>query len=149
MAHLMPRNTAIKLIDKYGTNCPFEIAERKGIIIIFESLGGSLGYYTCYKRIQSIHINDNIDETLQRFVCAHELGHSLLHKSENAPFLKNNTFFSTNKNEVEANTFAVELLIPDKCIYEFRDTSVTINEVAQTYGVPEEMCNLKKIDHIK
>lgn len=39
MAHLMPRNTAIKLIDKYGTNCPFEIAERKGIIIIFESLG--------------------------------------------------------------------------------------------------------------
>ena len=137
MAHLMPRNTAIKLIDKYGTNCPFEIAERKGIMIIFESLGGSLGYYTCYKRIQSIHINDNIDETLQRFVCAHELGHSLLHKSENAPFLKKNTFFTTNKNEVEANTF------------EFKDTSVTINEVAQTYGVPEEMCNLKKIDHIK
>lgn len=43
MAHLMPRNTAIKLIDKYGTNCPFEIAERKGIMIIFESLGGIFG----------------------------------------------------------------------------------------------------------
>lgn len=69
--------------------------------------------------------------------------------SENAPFLKKNTFFTTNKNEVEVITFAVELLIPDKCIYEFKDTSVTINEVAQTYGVPEEMCNLKKIDHIK
>ena len=103
-----------------------------------------MGYYTCYKRIQSIHINDNIDETLQRFVCAHEL-YSFYCIKVKMHLLKKNTFFTTNKNEVEANTFAVELLIPDKCIYEFKDTSVTINEVAQTYGVPEEMCNLKKL----
>jgi len=55
----------------------------------------------------------------------------------------------TRKPALLANTFAVELLIPDKCIYEFRDTSVTLNEVAQKYGVPDEMCNLKKTDHIK
>ncbi|TFJ92839.1 ImmA/IrrE family metallo-endopeptidase [Lentibacillus salicampi] len=148
MAYLIPRNTAIKLIKKYGTNCPFEIARQKGITIYFESLGGSFGYYACYKRIQSIHINDSINEALQKFVCAHELGHSILHKNENTPFLKRNTFFSTNKIELEANKFAVELLIPDEFIYEFRDTRVTIKEVAQKFGVPEEVCYLKKIDHI-
>ncbi|GGJ92893.1 hypothetical protein GCM10007063_14330 [Lentibacillus kapialis] len=53
----------------------------------------------------------------------------------------------SHKIELEANKFAVELL-PDEFIYEFSDTRVTIKEVAQKFGVPEEVCHLKKIDHI-
>jgi len=44
MAHLVPRNTAIKLIDKYETNCPFEIAERQSVKVswLFLNLWGDL-----------------------------------------------------------------------------------------------------------
>lgn len=139
----MPRETAARLIKKYESNCPFEIAKQRGISILYEALGGALGYYNCYKRVQFIHINNDISESLQRFVCAHELGHALLHRDANTPFLKKNTFFSTDKIEVEANTFAVELLLPDECIYEYKDTSATIKEVALSYGIPEEMSHLK------
>ncbi|MEN1968973.1 ImmA/IrrE family metallo-endopeptidase [Lentibacillus sp. N15] len=144
----MPKNTAIKLIKTYESNCPFEIAEQKGISIIYEALGGALGYYNCYKRIQFIHINNDLDERLRKFVCAHELGHALLHKDENTPFLKRKTLFSTKKIEIEANTFAVELLLPDEYIYEYKDTSATLKEAAQIYGIPEEMSHFKKINHL-
>lgn len=144
----MPKNTAVQLIKEYGSNCPFEIAERKGITVLYEALGGALGYYNRYKRIQFIHINHDIDERLQKFVCAHELGHALLHKNENTPFLKRKTFFSTEKIEIEANTFAIELLLPDEYIYEYKYTNATLKETAQIYGIPEEMSQFKKIDHL-
>ena len=48
---------------------------------------------------------------MQRTVCAHELGHAVLHTHANTPFLRKNTFFSVDKLEIEANTFAALLLI--------------------------------------
>ncbi|MBA4538762.1 ImmA/IrrE family metallo-endopeptidase [Bacillus aquiflavi] len=109
-------------------------------------MGDVLGYYNSYKRIHFIHINNSISDSLQKFVCAHELGHAILHHDANTPFLKKNTFYSTEKIEAEANAFAVELLIPDEVVYEYKDTSVTINEVAEIYGVPKEVSHLKLIN---
>nr|WP_281250284.1 ImmA/IrrE family metallo-endopeptidase [Virgibacillus proomii] len=53
-------------------------------------------------------------------------------------------FLSVDKIEQEANKFAVELLLPDKCIYEYVSTNITIEELALTYGIPKEICHLKK-----
>lgn len=141
----MPKETARKLVKKYNTNDPFYIANRIGILVLFEPLGSIYGYYNYYKRIKMIHINDQLDETLQRFTCAHELGHALLHHDINTTFLKSKTFFSTEKIEREANTFAVELLMPDEYLYELKDTEITIFDVAEMYGIPREVCELKKI----
>jgi|SRR5690606_6319750 len=141
----MPKETARKLVKKYNTNDPFYIANRIGILVLFEPLGSIYGYYNYYKRIKMIHINDQLDETLQRFTCAHELGHALLHHDINTTFLKSKTFFSTEKIEREANTFAVELLMPDEYLYELKDTELTIFDVAEMYGIPREVCELKKI----
>ena len=141
----MPKETARKLVKKYNTNDPFYIANRIGILVLFEPLGSIYGYYNYYKRIKMIHINDQSDETLQRFTCAHELGHALLHHDINTTFLKSKTFFSTEKIEREANTFAVELLMPDEYLYELKDTELTIFDVAEMYGIPREVCELKKI----
>ena len=49
---------------------------------------------------------------------ADELGHAILHRTENCYFIRNKTFLSTAWIEREANTFAAELLIPDSLIYE-------------------------------
>ncbi len=141
----MPKNTAIKMIKAHNTNNPFEIAAERGITLLYEPLGETLGYYNCYKRIQFIHINNVLNERLQRFVCAHELGHAILHRDSNTSFLKANTFYSIDKLEVEANSFAVELLIPDEIIYQYNDSNLSINEVAGIYGIPKEVVHLKKI----
>ena len=144
----MPKGEALKQIKKYDTNDPFEIAKQKGIVVIHERLGNALGYYNSYKRIRFIHINEDISETLARFVCAHELGHSILHPDANTPFMKKNTFLSVDRIEIEANTFAVELLLPDQAIYEHKDLDMTINEVASLYCVPSEVSHLKNLRNI-
>jgi Zn-dependent peptidase ImmA (M78 family) len=132
-----------QLIKKHKSNDPFLIAKEKSIIILFADLGNTLGFYSSYKRVQFIHINNKLNELEQRFVCAHELGHAILHPKSNTPFLRANTLFSVEKLEVEANTFAVELLLPDEVIYQYRGTDVTIYDVAEVYSVPRQLVYLK------
>jgi Zn-dependent peptidase ImmA (M78 family) len=133
-----------QLIKKHKSNDPFQIAKEKNIIILFAELGNTLGFYSSYKRIQFIHINNQLNEMMQRFVCAHELGHAVLHPKSNTPFLRANTLFSVEKLEVEANTFAVELLLPDDIITQYQNTELTIYDVAEIYSVPRELVHLKK-----
>ncbi|WP_144559575.1 ImmA/IrrE family metallo-endopeptidase [Bacillus thuringiensis] len=133
----------IEIIQKHGTTNPFEIAKRKNIIVLYEDLGNTLGFYNTYKRFKFIHINNQIDETLQRFVCAHELGHAILHPKANTPFLRNQTFFSVDRLEIEANTFAVELLLTDEMISTYRNTQLSIQEIAEIHGIPRGFARLK------
>ncbi|EZP75049.1 hypothetical protein H839_16153 [Parageobacillus genomosp. 1] len=132
------------LIKKHKSNDPFQIAKKKNIIILFAELGNTFGFYSSYKRFQFIHLNNQLDEMMQRFVCAHELGHAVLHPKSNTPFLRANTLFSVEKLEVEANTFAVELLLPDYIISQYKNTDMTIYNVAEMYSVPKELVHLKK-----
>ncbi|MGG1291413.1 ImmA/IrrE family metallo-endopeptidase [Bacillus smithii] len=123
------------LTTRHKTNDPFQIAKEKGIIVLFEELGNTLGYYNAHKRIQLIHINNKLSELEQRFVCAHELGHAVLHPNANTPFLRKNTFFSVDKIEVEANYFAVHLLLSNEDLKNYE----TKFQVLQKYGIPYEM----------
>ena len=50
---------------------------------------------------------------MERHVLAHELGHAILHSNTNITYLESNTFYSKEKIEIAANTFAAELLIED------------------------------------
>ncbi|PGN60741.1 hypothetical protein CN966_05620 [Bacillus cereus] len=134
---------ALKIAEKHETTNPFEIARRKNIIVLFEDLGNTLGFYNTYKRFKFIHINNQIDETLQRFVCAHELGHAILHPKANTPFLRNQTFFSVDRLEIEANIFAVELLLTDEMISTYRNTQLSIQEIAEIHGIPRGFARLK------
>ncbi|MEI2317667.1 ImmA/IrrE family metallo-endopeptidase [Bacillus paramobilis] len=133
----------LNIIEKYKTTDPFEIAKEKNIIVLFEDLGNTLGFYNTYKRFKFIHINNQIDEIAQRFVCAHELGHAVLHPKANTPFLRNQTFFSVDRLEIEANTFAVELLLTDEMVSAYEDTRLSIQEVAEIHGVPGGFARLK------
>lgn len=141
----MIKNIATQLIKRYGTNNPFEIAAQKNVMVLYEQLGDILGYFNTYKRISMIHINSESGEMEQRYTCAHELGHCILHPKVNTPFLKKNTLLSVDRIEREANKFAVELLMPDDLLYEYRDTSTAIQEAAAIYGVPQEVVHLKKL----
>ncbi|MGG5805312.1 ImmA/IrrE family metallo-endopeptidase [Bacillus mycoides] len=105
-------NTINQLCKKHNTKDPFELAQCLNINIFFYDLHEEInGFYKYEKRNKFIAINSNLSSTMQRTVCAHELGHAVLHPQANTPFLRKNTFLSVDKLEIEANIFAALLLI--------------------------------------
>lgn len=137
----MRKVTPKQLISKYQTNNPQEIAQELGIIILFEPLGEINGYYNTAFRQKFIHINNTLVEAKQKFTIAHELGHALLHPKANTPFLRDNTLFSINKLEIEANKFAVDLLITDEAIAEVKH--LTLDQMANYFGINKNLIKLR------
>lgn len=129
------------LSKKHKTSNPFEIAISMNICILYEDLGEIYGYYNNPLRMRQIHINSNLPYHLQTLTCAHELGHAVLHPRSNTPFLKKSTFISVDKMEIQANKFAVELLIPDSIILEYQD--YTISQFAMMFGYSEDLIKLR------
>lgn len=141
MIYLDIRKKVKSLIIKYGTNNPFELADYLGIKVIFEPLGSINGYYNKQLRMKQIHINSDIDRHLQLFTGAHELGHAILHPNANTPFLRNNTGLLVNKYEIEANKFAIELIIQDEDLSEYQD--YTTGQISRLLGYSEEIVKLR------
>lgn len=126
---------------KYKTSNPFELAECLGIMVLFENLGSINGYYNKQLRMKQIHINYNLPEHMQLYTCAHELGHAIRHPDANTPFLRSNTLFSVDKLEIEANKFAVELLISNDILNEYKDC--TIDQIARLLGYDKRLIELR------
>ena len=123
------------LAAENGTFNPFEIAENKGIVIQMEPLGTIRGYYSKALRTKFIHINCDLDEYQQKFTCAHELGHDLMHPDLSTPFLRESTLFSVDKLEVEANRFAAYLCYPPDLLAEEYDGCTTA-QIAEILRIP-------------
>lgn len=132
-----------KLVKKHMTRNPLELAESLGIIVLYEPLGSINGYYNTAFRQKFIHINQDLPEYKKLFTAAHELGHAILHPSSNTPFLRENTFFSVNKLEIEANAFAVNLLITDEDLEEHKE--LTIGQIAMMFGCNDELIKLRLV----
>lgn len=135
------KNTVDKIKLKYATESPYEIANALGIVVNRCDLGRIHGYYYKAYRIKQIFLNENLNRHDEQFVLAHELGHSILHPNANTPFLRANTFLSVNKMEIEANKFAVELLISDSDLTEFQDYS--IEELSAILGYHSKLIELR------
>lgn len=129
------------LIKRCGTRNPFEIADYLNITIFFEELGSINGYYNKPLRMKQIHINQNLDCNEKKFTCAHELGHALLHPNSSTPFLRKSTFLSVDKLEIEANKFAMKLLISDEILEENRE--FTIEQLSRMLGYHEKLIKLR------
>jgi len=116
----------LNLIVKYGTKNPFKLAKKLNIEIIIEDLGEVRGLFKKVLKRKFIFINSKLNEFDKNLVCAHELGHAILHSSSNYQFLIDNTrILRKSRLEDEANLFASYLLIPDDEVfeeYEFRET---------------------------
>ncbi|KXZ15328.1 hypothetical protein AXI59_02180 [Bacillus nakamurai] len=146
----MIKSTVNKLISKYKTSNPFELASYLNVNVIPWNLHHEIqGFYKYDRRNKYIVINSNLNSSQKIFVCAHELGHSQLHPHSNTPFMRKRTFFSIDKIEIEANTFAVELLLPDWAIEQHRGTSLTLKDIAAINGIPCEVAHLKDVSNLK
>lgn len=132
-----------QLVRKYQTRDPFEMIKGMNMILVHYPLEGVRGFYQYFQRNNIIYLDERLSETEQRFVLAHELGHMFLHKKANAIFMDTRTQFNTNKFEKEANTFAIELLVPDTEIAENPD--LTLGQLARMTGYSEELLKYKNI----
>lgn len=134
------RHVVQTLCKKYKTRNPYELADSLGIQVFFRNLGTVRGYYYRAHRVKLIYLHNNLPEYLERFVLAHEIGHSVMHPNSNTPFLQT-TLFSVDKLEIEANKFAAELIISDTDLRGYRD--YTISQIAGIYGLPVEIIELR------
>lgn len=129
---------AQKLVRRYHTNDPFEICENLGYIVLMVPLKGVRGFYQQKIRNRIIYIDQNQPEHIQRWVCAHELGHALMHDGTNAIYLDSHTYQVVGKFERSADRFAAALLCPDE--EELEDyEGYSAEQLSALLGVPTEL----------
>lgn len=104
---------ANRLVRRYGTRDPVEVAKSMGYILIDAPLKGVRGYYQYIRRCHIIYLNNELSDPDRRWVCAHELGHSLLHKGLNRIFMDSCTIMVAGRYEWEADRFAADLIFDD------------------------------------
>lgn len=124
----------------YETSNPFKIADNLGILYQF----GNLDFEGCYmflKNHRYIFLNQNLPEHEMNLVMAHELGHAILHRKENCYFIRNKTLLLNSKKEIEANKFAMELLIDDTFLEE--NKHLTIGQISILSGYCEKLIELR------
>lgn len=127
-----------KLKQKYGTNDPFKIAEKRGITILYGYFGEEVyGFYTKNHRCKFIHLNVELPYQKMLFVCGHELSHAIFHPNDNTAQMTADSFSSTSKIEAQANCGATHLLIDGSHLNElYYPTKL---DILNYYGLPLEM----------
>ena len=142
---------ARSFIKVWCTNDPYEIAERFGIKVLFRD--SVLRDFTAqtvkingYPTI--ISINDKYSDFSKRVLCAHELGHALLHGDSINYFATNSRNIRTNV-EYEANLFAAHLLIDDMQVSHAAVNGMTAAELAASIEVPESLVAIKAANYEK
>ena len=108
-----------KLVRRYKTRDPFEMVKGMNVVLVYYPLVGIRGFYQYFKRNNIIYIDDSLLDSEKRFVLAHELGHMILHKRSNAIFMDTRTCLKTSGFELEADMFAMHLLVSDEDIHEY------------------------------
>lgn len=134
---LETKRLAQSLARKYKTRDPFRIAAALGYTIIYTPLVGVRGFYQYIERCHIIYLDNSLEEPMARFVCAHELGHALLHRGCNRIFMDTRTFVVTSRYETEANHFAVDLLYDDEELEDLLE--LPLPTVATCLGLSETL----------
>ena len=133
-----------KLLAKYKTRDPYKLARQCGIELIVKDLGALGGFYKVIYRNPFIFLNKSLPRSMARLVCAHELGHHLLHREFAAFGFEETSLFSpASRREYEADLFAAELLIPDAEIEEFITFGYTEEQIAAFLGMDRRLTALK------
>ena len=130
-----------QIVRKYRTRDPFEMIKGMNVILVYYPLEGVHGFYQYFQRNNIIYLDERLSKNEQRFVLAHELGHMFLHKKANAIFMDTRTQFNTDKFELEANTFAIDLLLPDPLLEEYKE--FTVEQISRMTGYHKRLIELR------
>jgi Zn-dependent peptidase ImmA (M78 family) len=94
---------------------------------------------------KTIYVNSDTPPCRQMFAIAHELGHAILHANKSGANSEYSDVFrmqsldeAGNPDEIEANTFAANLLAPAKFLDIYRHAS-SVSELSRIFVVSEEV----------
>ena len=104
---------------------------------------GISGLQASYKGKSFIRYNKKHSLKRNRFTVAHELGHLILGHTANFGHVN---FRSNNPEEVEANQFAAELLVPlhflKEAVYKYK----TVSQLARAFWVSKDAMNWRVLE---
>lgn len=128
---------ADETVSAFDSRDPFFVAKQTGASVNFKDIGSLRGAYFGTMPIPAIVINENSDEQMKKIICAHELGHHLLHKGSIQSC--ENSIYDSGILEREANVFAAAFLIDKGIALQLLKTGLS---VSQTASVMETDVNL-------
>lgn len=137
------KRTAVELSAMYHTNDPFEIADRLGVYTQVGPLGKIFGCCLTIAGERFIYINSDLDKPTQKMVAAHELGHAVMHREDYFFFNWMSDTAYRNRAEIEAHTFAAELLVPDSVVLDH--PGFTLSQLSSLTGYSENFLKFKRV----
>ncbi len=139
------RPICLELKKRYHSADPYVIAEEKRITVLERGdFKRQKGAFMVIAGNDFIFLNGNLSEPMQRAVCAHELGHALLHRDLcRGGFLEYELFNMADRREYEANVFAAELLLKDREILEMARSGRDVTQMAQLLNVNVNLVLIK------
>lgn len=135
------KKKADELACRFQTRNPFEIVRGLNVILVFVPLTDTRAFYQYFQRNNIIYIDENLSYHEQAFECAHEMGHMLLHKKTNTIFMDTRTGFNTNRFEIEADTFAMDLLVGDDTLIEYQEYNE--EQLSRILGYDQRLIELR------
>ena len=142
-------NSVSDLKKAYPDADPFEMVKELGFLLLFQSMGKAKsdckGFCMTHQGQTSITINSDLPRMIQKIICAHELGHAVLHSQTPGmeEFHDFALFDTASATEYEANVFAAELLLKDADVLELLNEDMSFFGVASSLRIPPELLDFK------
>ncbi len=138
------KKLAHKLYKSYDTASPYKICKKLNIHIIELDIPKTVnGFYLNKDGTNMIILNKKLGDETKNVVCAHELGHVLLHRNINAYNIKDEDELKLSKYELEADYFCACLLLSDfEEFYKNKMYFMSIKDISSITGLPERIVKL-------
>lgn len=141
---MKPDALARRTANQHGSHNPFTICGQLGILVNRHPLAGVRGYCMQHQGVQIITLASDLAPHPARFVCAHELGHCLMHSGLNRVFMDCRTYMRPDRYENECDCFACHLLFGRPPL--FQEESLSNTQMAQCLNVPVSMVDARLIE---
>lgn len=125
-----------RLYKRFNTYNPYSICKDMDIPVIRLKLNDIKGFTVEHKNINTIVINEELENEEELFTLGHELGHIVMEHSFNMVFMTRRTYLLTDKYEREANLFSYLLLSKY-----YESIGVTISRNKECYTEIEKLIN--------
>lgn len=140
---------ADRLVKAFHSRDPVRIARELDIEILYrQDFLRQKGAFCMVEGYPFIFLKASLEEDEARMVCAHELGHAMLHRklAQKGALCEYELFTLTNDVEYEANLFAARLLIDKNEMLEYLKSGMDAAAAARALNVSENLLLLRLED---
>lgn len=136
---------ARRAVKQAGSRDPFRVARELDIDVLEEDFKQQKGAFCMVEGYPFIFLNTHLGDAERIAVCAHELGHALLHRAEaeKSMICEFDLYNMKTDIEYEANVFASELLIDESDLTDVLTRGTDVYAAAKELGVNVNLLLIK------